>query len=264
MAPGRPAPSRPAPDTAAPGGARQFVRDRLARGGRYGLGLTLAVAVTFVALWVFVAMLQAFTDAGGVAEVDRAVQAVVQPAVSESLTPWVVALTDSGSTVSLTVLVTLVAGGLLVVRRWWEALQLVVASGVGGLVVRGLKEVFERPRPTDQVIAATGFSFPSGHAFAATVFYGTLLTIVWQVTDRVVWRTLAAVAFPLTAVAIGFSRVYLNVHYATDVVAGFASGLAWLTAVYFVVDGVEHRRKRAEQAAQNVAQGTDTGPRRAA
>lgn len=257
-------PDRPAPDRPAQGGARQFVRARLARGGRYGLGLTLAVAATFAALWVFVAMLRAFTDAGGVAEIDRAVQAAVQPLVSDALTPWVVALTDSGSTASLTVLVVLVAGGLLVARRRWEALQLVAASGVGGLVVRGLKEAFERPRPTPQVIDATGFSFPSGHAFAATVFYGTLLTIVWQITDRVVWRTLAAIAFPVLAVSIGLSRVYLNVHYITDVVAGFAAGLVWLTAVYLVIDGVEHRRKRAEQAVQNVAQGTDAGPRRAA
>ena len=252
-------PDRPALDA-----ARQFARARLARGGRYGLGLTLAVAATFVAFGVFVAMLRAFSSAGGVAEVDRAVMAAVRPLVTDALTPWVVALTDSGSTVSLTVLVVLVAGGLLVAQRWWEALQLVAASGVGGLVVRGLKEVFERPRPVDQVIDATGFSFPSGHAFAATVFYGTLLTIVWQVTDRVVWRTAAAVLFPLTAVAIGLSRIYLNVHYATDVVAGFAAGLVWLTAVYLVVDGVEHGRKRAEQAAQNVEQGTDERPRTAA
>ena len=246
-----------------PDGALSFVRARLTWGARYGLGLTLAVAATFAALGVFVAMQNAFADAGGVAEVDRAVMGLMQSVVSDSLTPWIVRLTDSGSTVAFTILVVVVALGLIATRRRWEALQLVIASGVGGLVVRGLKLVFERPRPAEQVIQATGFSFPSGHSFAAMVFYGTLLTIVWQITDRTAWRVLAAVLFPLAILAIGLSRLYLNVHYATDVVAGFASGFVWLTAVYLVVDGVEHRRKRTEQAAQNLEQHTDEQPREA-
>ena len=246
------------------GNALSFVRARLTWGARYGLGLTLAVVATFAALWVFVEMEDAFTDAGGIAEIDRAVMGAMQAVVSDSLTPWVVRLTDTGSTVAFTVLVVLVALALLFARRWWEALQLVVASGVGGFVVLGLKATFERPRPAEQVIQATGFSFPSGHSFAAMVFYGTVLTIVWQITDRTLWRVLAAVLCPLAIAAIGASRLYLNVHYVTDVVAGFASGLVWLTAVYLVVDGVEHRRKRSEQAAQNIAQNTDEQPREVA
>ncbi|WP_412060265.1 phosphatase PAP2 family protein [Rubrivirga sp. IMCC45206] len=237
-------------------GFARFLRARLSWGARYGLGLTLAVAATFAALAAFVALEDTFTDAGGVAEVDYAVMDVARSVVSDDLTPLVVGLTDTGSTVAFTVLVVLVAGLLVAFRRRWEALQLVLASGLGGFVVLGLKTVFARPRPAEQVIQATGFSFPSGHSFAAMVFYGTVLTIVWQITDKPVWRALAAVVCPLMIVAIGLSRVYLNVHYITDVLAGFASGFVWLTAVYLVVDGVEHRRKRAEQAATNKAQHT--------
>lgn len=244
------------PRTETPRGLAAFVRRRFERGARYGLGLTLAAAVTFVAVWVFVQMFSAFTDAGGVAAADRAVMEAMESVVSDELTPWVVRLTTIGGTAALTLFVVAVGIGLIVFRRRWEALQLVVASGLGGLVVLGLKATFARPRPAEQVISATGFSFPSGHAFASMVFYGTLLTIVWQITDRWAWRAVAAVALPLLILSIGASRLYLNVHYLTDVVAGFAAGFVWLTAVYFVVDGVEHRRKRREQAATNAEQGT--------
>lgn len=248
------APHRPSTETVH--GLVAFLRRRFARGARYGLGLTLAGVFTFGALAVFVEMEDAFTDAGGVAEVDYAVMSAMEQVVSDEMTPWIVGLTDTGGTAGLTVLVVLVGLGLIVFRRRWEALQLVLASGLGGFVVLGLKHTFTRPRPAEQVIQATGYSFPSGHAFAAMVFYGTLLTIVWQITDKAVWRLLAAVVCPLMILALGASRLYLNVHYLTDVVAGFASGLVWLVAVYFVVDGVEHRRKRREQEITNEVQGT--------
>ncbi|WP_412068187.1 phosphatase PAP2 family protein [Rubrivirga sp. IMCC43871] len=237
-------------------GVARFLRARLSWGARYGLGLTLAVVATFGALAAFVELQDTYSDAGGIADVDRATMELARSIVSDDLTPLVVGLTDSGSTVAFVVLVVTVAILLLVFRRRWEALQLVLASGLGGFVVLGLKTVFARPRPAEQVIQATGFSFPSGHAFASTVFYGTVLTIVWQITDKPLWRALAAVLCPLMILAIGLSRVYLNVHYVTDVLAGFASGFVWLTAVYLVVDGVEHRRKRAGQAETNRAQHT--------
>lgn len=244
------------PSTETVHGFTAFLRRRFSRGARYGLGLTLAVVLTFGALAVFVEMEDAFTDAGGVAEVDYAVMDVMNQVVTDEMTPWIVGLTDTGGTVGLSILVVIIATALIVFRRRWEALQLVLASGLGGLVILGLKYTFTRPRPAEQVIEATGYSFPSGHAFAAMVFYGTLLTIVWQITDKVVWRVLAAVVCPLMILALGASRLYLNVHYLTDVVAGFASGFVWLVAVYFVIDGVEHRRKRREQAITNAVQGT--------
>ncbi|MEM1116487.1 MAG: phosphatase PAP2 family protein [Bacteroidota bacterium] len=209
-----------------------------------GLGLTLAGLVVACAIGLFVALRAAYVRAGGIAPMDRAAMDVARSVASDALTPWVILLTDSGSTVAFVILVTLVALVLLRSRRRWEAVQLIAASGLGGLVVRSLKEVFGRPRPAEMLIEAGGLSFPSGHAFAATVFYGTLLSVVWQVTGRTVWRLLAAVLCPVMFVAIGLSRVYLSVHYLTDVLAGFAAGLAWVVIVYVVVSGVEHRWDR--------------------
>lgn len=244
------------PSTETVHGLTAFLRRRFSRGARYGLGLTLAVVFTFGSLAIFVEMEDAFTDAGGIAAADYAVMNVMEQVVTDEMTPWIVGLTDTGGTVGLTILVVIIAIGLIVFRRRWEALQLVLASGLGGLVNLGLKHTFVRPRPAEQVIQATGYSFPSGHAFAAMVFYGTLLTIVWQITDKTVWRVLAAIICPLMILALGASRLYLNVHYLTDVVGGYASGFVWLVAVYLVVDGVEHHRKRREQAISNAVQGT--------
>ena len=116
-----------------------------------------------------------------------------------------------------------------------------LASGLGGLVVLGLKTLFHRARPTDQVIHATGYSLPSGHAFASTVFYGMMVYLVWRLARPAWVRWLATVLGVGLIGAVGLSRVYLNVHFLTDVVAGWAAGTAWLVAVLIVVYVVETR-----------------------
>ena len=117
----------------------------------------------------------------------------------------------------------------------------------GGLVVLGLKALFARDRPADQIIQATGFSFPSGHAFASTVFYGMMVYLVFRLTERTWARAMAVVIGPLMILSVGLSRVYLNVHYLSDVLGGWLAGATWLGACLLVIDVVETRyRSRSE------------------
>ena len=160
-------------------------------------------------------------------------------------------ITFLGNNATLIVLVVLVALGLLLARRTWLAARVVVASGVGGLVVLGLKSLFHRARPVEQIIPAGGFSFPSGHAFASTVFYGMMVVLVWHLTDRPWVRALASVLGAGVIVAVGLSRVYLNVHYLTDVLAGWSVGLAWLIASVLLIDWVEQRRVGSAEESQD-------------
>jgi undecaprenyl-diphosphatase len=110
--------------------------------------------------------------------------------------------------------------------RRWDALSLLLAAAGGQGVVYGLKALFHRARP-EAVFASLGYSFPSGHAFAAVTLYGMLAYWLARGQERPravgVWG-----AGILLILLIGFSRIYLGVHYASDVAAGFAAGLPWL------------------------------------
>lgn len=105
-------------------------------------------------------------------------------------------------------------------------------AGGGEILVQLGKIGFARPRPdlVNALIPAQGASFPSGHAFVAICFYGL---VGWFAIDRVkTWKAKAAIAALTiaTVLAIGFSRIYLGVHWPSDVIASFGLGAAWLTA----------------------------------
>lgn len=95
-----------------------------------------------------------------------------------------------------------------------------------------LKELVHRPRPEGfRLISETGYSFPSGHSMIAMAFYGLLVWMVWRYEKDIFVKYLCTIGFSLCIGAVGLSRIYLGVHYASDVIAGFCVSLAWL-AVY--------------------------------
>lgn len=104
------------------------------------------------------------------------------------------------------------------------ATELLVSMGGGFILNQLLKFCFHRARPASALITQLGLSFPSGHAMMSMAFYGCLAWLVVQHGRR--WGVAAALV--VFCLLIGLTRVYLHVHYPTDVVAGFAAGTAWL------------------------------------
>lgn len=96
-----------------------------------------------------------------------------------------------------------------------------------------MKLLVHRPRPAAffNYPLPTSYSFPSGHAFSSLVFYGTLATLIAPLLSSTTQRTLLWLAAISMTGAIGFSRIYVGVHYPTDVIAGYDGGLAWLCAL---------------------------------
>lgn len=126
--------------------------------------------------------------------------------------------------------------------RWWLlALALCVP---GGLILNAaVKQIFRRARPhfDEPLLTLTTYSFPSGHAAGATVFYGFLVALLLaHVQER--RRRVAIVTGAILMVSLaGLSRVYLGVHYLSDVIAAFIEGVLWLTLCLTVVRALEHR-----------------------
>jgi len=105
-------------------------------------------------------------------------------------------------------------------------------SGIGLNLL--LKEIFQRPRPLEPLIHQLEYSFPSGHAMNSFVFYGALTYFVfWHMKNKKLGLLFSVLA-GLLVLAIGISRVYLGVHFPSDVLAGFLAGLCWMGIVILV------------------------------
>ncbi|SCW59026.1 undecaprenyl-diphosphatase [Paenibacillus tianmuensis] len=154
----------------------------------------------------------------------------IQSLISPELTVWMKGITELGSFQTLFVLL-LVSVSLMVWRKKkWEALFFMVAVTGGALFNQLLKQIFERQRPMlHRIVEETGYSFPSGHSMASIVFYGMLAMLLLMFVKSPVLKLLIAVTAGCLVIMIGVSRIYLGVHYPSDVAAGFAAGAAWLT-----------------------------------
>ena len=152
-------------------------------------------------------------------------------------------LTSLGGIPVLTLVTLCAAGFLLVVRKHHWALLLVIAVGGGLLLASGLKELFDRPRPelVPHIVQVATLSFPSSHAMLSAVTYLTLGALLARAQPRRrVKAYLLGVGIVLTLL-IGSSRVYLGVHWPTDVLAGWCTGAAWAMLCWTVALALQRR-----------------------
>jgi membrane-associated phospholipid phosphatase len=119
----------------------------------------------------------------------------------------------------------------------------VAAIGISSTIILfTLKDIFHRHRPIDPLVPnVNGFSFPSGHSFCSFTFFGLLIYILWKHEMNAAIRWIASVFFFLFGCAIAFSRVYLHVHYASDVVAGLFLCIVWLSLSFWLMHKFERK-----------------------
>lgn len=148
----------------------------------------------------------------------------------------------------LILLIMLAVIGLLCVARLFGPALFVFLSLFSGLLVsQGLKSFYARPRPdlVPQLDIVHTASFPSGHAMMATLFYLTLATVIARLTDDVRVRNYVFAVAILLSAMIGISRIFLGVHWPSDVFAGWALGVAWAALSWLAVSvlrGIRDRR----------------------
>ena len=176
---------------------------------------------------VFVWLLQE-TAAGGTRAFDLAVMAWVSRRRSPGLSEIAVNLTALGSRTILTIGTALVFLLLWTGKRRLAAIDTAVACAVAGIITRAVKVLLGRPRPSslEPLIQVAGFSFPSGHVSGITALLtATALHTIEAAPSRGL-RVVLAVLHVLLIAGVGWSRVYLGVHYPSDVVAGLCVGIA--------------------------------------
>ncbi|MCY0096241.1 phosphatase PAP2 family protein [Hoeflea ulvae] len=163
--------------------------------------------------------------------------------------PWLqetaVEVTSIGGYPLIILTLAAVAGFFIVTRRYGAAVYAVLAVGSGALLSQTLKQYYGRPRPdlVDHMDTVHTMSFPSGHAMVTTVAYLTLASLVIGfLTDRRARIYVLAVAV-FVAVIVGVSRVYLGVHWPSDVAAGWALGAAWASLSWLILHFLKHHSR---------------------
>ncbi|MCL2332133.1 MAG: phosphatase PAP2 family protein [Actinomycetia bacterium] len=202
--------------------------------------LPLLVALA-VAILLFVA-LAVFVHTPAAATFNAVKYAVVARVIRPGLTPVMVAVSTVGEwclSLLLAVVVLLVARARARARAHVRVVHWAVVVGsilIGNALVLVLKSAFALPRPTaHRLIAESGYGFPSGHSITAFVLAGSLVWLCFTLTERRWLRALACALGMFWVILVGFSRVYLGVHFTTDIIGGWLAGAATLCAVLLFV-----------------------------
>ncbi len=130
-------------------------------------------------------------------------------------------------------------------RDTWFAIKTFSVAFSSLLVMFGLKLLFSRPRPLTPLLKeASGYSFPSGHAFMSFTFFGLLIYLVYNKVENKIVKGILITSLLAITLIVGSSRIYLRVHYFTDVMAGFSLGVIWLVISIWMLNKIEKNKTR--------------------
>ena len=220
----------------------------------FSLEIFVLLSVFTVALIVFIAIAR-MVSGGRTQNFDNRALAFIAGYVSNINTDVMQVFTFLGThTFLIPANLLLTAWFLFIKKRHWYSIKIPAVALSSLLLMFSLKLFFRRDRPLSPLLeAAKGFSFPSGHALMSVTFYGLLVLIVWQNVKQTWLKWTLSVLLILLIFAIGLSRVYLRVHYASDVLAGFAVGLVWLLLSLWILSKVEKYNIRSKVAPEQVS-----------
>lgn len=133
----------------------------------------------------------------------------------------------------------------LIKKKYWWAIgvAIVALSSLG--IMSLLKNLIQRVRPPEPIVdGITNYGFPSGHALMSIAFYGLLIVIAVQFITNKIQRWVIISFLVILILLIGFNRIYLRVHYTTDVIAGWSVGILWMIACLFILEKIKTGRTR--------------------
>lgn len=126
----------------------------------------------------------------------------------------------------------------------WGILFFLLAVGIGGLLTKMLKQLYERGRPSiNPEIDAVGYSFPSGHSMGSLIFYGFIMYLIMRGNGSTFLKRFSIVLMGIVVLLIGSSRIYLGAHFPSDVLAGYIAGTIWLILCLIALEWIQWQSK---------------------
>lgn len=232
-------------------GLHKFIAARFSPGGELGLHLTVGVCVMLAAAWVFGGIAEDVVAAAQITLLDLELAHWFHQRASAGFTRMMLVVTHVHSALGVSLLALLLALHFHLRKAAYWLLTLAVAVPGGMLLNVVLKYIFQRARPSfdDPLLTLATYSFPSGHTVSATLLYGVLAAYLVCMVRTPVARALIVGAACAMVALVGLSRIYLGVHYLSDVLAAVAEGCAWLAVC--ITASSTLRRRRAARADQS-------------
>ena len=210
-----------------------FIKKRLTRSEKYGLYLTIGILVTLFFVWLFFGIIQDYIGQEALIRADLRIINLVGQLRTPSINQFMLLITylAKGEIIAIAVIFSLII--LFLLRKWSYFNNLLIFVVGGELFVWIIKNIVERPRPplTESLVIENSFSFPSGHSFIAIAFYGLITFFLFDTFKKKYLKILALILGFILVILIGISRIYLGAHWPSDVLASYASGLAWLSII---------------------------------
>lgn len=226
----------------------KFIAARLTPGEELGLHLTVGIALMLFAAWVFGGIAEEVVEAEEITLLDDWLARWFNARATPAFTQVMMYITHAHNTAGMLVMTT-VLGIYFYLRKAPYWLLALLVSVPGGMLLNViLKHVFQRARPSleNPLLTLATYSFPSGHTVAATLFYGLIAAYLVCLASRWRPRFLIVLGACVMVGLVGLSRMYLGVHYLSDVLAAIAEGCGWLA---ICITGVSTlRRRRAARA----------------
>ena len=172
-----------------------------------------------------------------------------QPVGPEWLTLAMHDITSLGGGTVL-IIITIFVVGFLILQKNYSAMWLILAATIGGAMVGlGLKELIGRERPPIifHLVYVNTLSFPSGHSMMSAVVYLTQATLLSHIQHKRSIKIYIIIIALILTFLIGISRIYLGVHYPTDVLAGWSLGVAWALLCWYIAMYIQLRRNKTIQ-----------------
>ncbi len=219
-----------------------FVKERLSPEGYLGIHLTAGLIISAIFVWIFGGITEDVLTGDPLVAVDHWVLGRVHYLQSPVATAFMTVCTALGGTRWMTAVGLIVVIYLIAKKRFDDLLTYLTAMVGGSVLVFILKTVVHRVRPRTGItlVQIGGWSFPSGHAMMSIIFYGMLVYFLVRNIESWKLKVLSVSCAGFIVFMIGLSRIYLEVHYVSDVLAGYAGGIFWLT---MAITGLEAYKK---------------------
>lgn len=233
---------------------RKFIREKFHSKNEelpYYITVAISAILFIVALNGFVEITDELAE-NELTGIDGSVSEYIVSLRSDAMTDYFSFVTDLGDRNAYIVITLFLAGYYFFKRR---SGKFIIQTGLVLLLATFsnivLKRVFNRARPDlEHLVSVNTLSYPSGHAMSAMAFYGFLIYLCLRYSMRPWLKILLIIVLSITIISIGISRIYLGVHYPTDVAAGFIGGFIWVAfcAVIFNIFELLRKRQRSQHS----------------